>query len=65
MERGARDFLIGFARAALLVQSLRACPPSYTSAVDYMKDVADLNADADDPMRRGLAVGCRAAVGKE
>ena len=65
MNRGEKEFLIGFQRAALLVQCLLACPPTHTSAADYMKDVAHLNADADDLVRRGLAVGCLSAVGKE
>lgn len=64
MNRGEKEFLMGFQRAAQLVQRILACPPSHTSAVDYMNDVAHLHADADDLLRRGLAVGCLAAVGK-
>jgi hypothetical protein len=64
MDRREREFLIGFERAALLTQRVLASPPAHTSATDYMIDVAELHADSDDLVRRGLAVGCLCAVGK-
>jgi hypothetical protein len=65
MDRPERDFLKGFERAALLTRELRDHPPSHTSAEAYVEDVAQLHADSDDLMSRGLAVGCLAALGKE
>jgi hypothetical protein len=65
MDRRAKDFLNGFQRAAVLTRSLRETPSSHTSPEDYLKDVADLNADSDDLTRRGLAVGCLAALGED
>ncbi len=65
MDRRAKEFLIGFERAALLTRRIREAPPSHTSPEDYLKDVADLNDDAEDLVRRGLAVGCRAALGED
>jgi hypothetical protein len=64
MRREEREFLNGFEKAALLAQQVQASPPSYTSARDYLEDVARLHADANDLQRRGLAVGCLSAVGK-
>ena len=63
MDRRAKDFLIGFERAAWLTRRIREAPPSHTTPEDYLKDVAELNEDSDDLVRRGLAVGCLAAVG--
>ncbi len=65
MDQRAKEFLIGFERAALLTRRMRESPPSHMKPEDYLKDVADLNADADDLTRRGLAVGCLAALGEE
>ena len=65
MERRAKDFLNGFERAAHLTRRVLETPSSYTRPKDYLKDVADLNADADDLTRRGLAVGCLAALGED
>jgi hypothetical protein len=65
MGRMEKEFLLGFQRAAQLAEKMRSSPPSHTSAAEYMKDVAHLHGDADDPMRRGLAVGCLSAVGEE
>jgi hypothetical protein len=64
MDRRAKEFLFGFRRAAQLAQQIRACPPSHTSASEYLEDVAHLHATADDLVRRGLAVGCLCALGK-
>jgi hypothetical protein len=65
MSRSEREFLVGFARAALLTQSMVTCPPSFTSPSDYMENVAHLHGDSDDLLSRGLAVGCLSALGKE
>ena len=64
MERREREFLAGFERAARLVQQVLACPPSYASGDRYLEDVARLHGDAEDLVRRGLAVGCLAALGR-
>ena len=64
MKRGEREFLAGFERAALLVQQLLSGPPAYASGDRYLEDVAQLNGDAEDLVRRGLAVGCLAALGR-
>ena len=64
MDRRAKEFLTGFRRAAQLAQRVRACPPTYTGATEYLQDVAHLHATADDLVRRGLAVGCLSALGK-
>jgi hypothetical protein len=64
MVRDGREFLDGFQRAALLTQDLIKRPPAHTTREDYMQSVADLNGDAQDLLRRGLAVGCLVAVGK-
>jgi hypothetical protein len=65
MNRDEQKFLIGFERAARLTQKLRENPPSHTSPEDYVEDVAQLHADSDDLVSRGLAVGCMAALGRE
>jgi hypothetical protein len=65
MGRRETEFLLGFAKAALLTKAVAAAPPAFTTAQDYMKTVAQLHADADEALRRGLAVGCLAAVGEE
>lgn len=65
MGRAEKEFLIGFERAAVLTRRIIASPPTHTTAEEYIKDVAHLHADADDLLRRGLAVGCLAAVGEE
>lgn len=65
MDRAEKEFLMGFERAARLAQQVKERPPSYTTAEDYMKDVAQLHARSDDLVSRGLAVGCLAAVGRE
>jgi len=64
MKRGEREFLAGFERAALLVQQVLNCPPPYASSDRYLEDVAQLHGDSEDLMRRGLAVGCLAALGR-
>lgn len=64
MERRERDFLTGFERAALLVQQILTFPPAYATREAYVVDVARLHGDADDLVRRGLAVGCLAALGR-
>jgi hypothetical protein len=64
MERRERDFLTGFERAALLVRQILTLPPSYATREGYVADVARLHGDADDLVRRGLAVGCLAALGR-
>jgi hypothetical protein len=64
MERREREFLAGFERAARLVQQILTCPPSYASGDRYLEDVARLHGDAEDLVRRGLAVGCLAALGR-
>jgi hypothetical protein len=65
VSRKEQDFLAGFGTAALLTQRVLASPPLYTSGPDYIESVAHLHADSDDLVGRGLAVGCRAALGKE
>jgi hypothetical protein len=64
MSRQAREFLRGFQQAALLAQRILASPPTYMSAKEYLEDVADLHAAANDLVRRGLAAGCLSALGK-
>lgn len=64
MNRQAREFLKGFQQAALLAQRMLANPPRYTSAKEYLEDVVDLHAAANDLVRRGLAAGCLCALGK-
>lgn len=64
MSRQAREFLRGFQQAALLAQRMLANPPTYTSPREYLEDVVDLHAAADDLVRRGLAAGCLCALGK-
>jgi hypothetical protein len=65
MDGRARDFLSGFQRAAWLAEQVRSCPSSYASREDYLRDVARLHAGVEDLARRGLAVGCLAALGEE
>jgi hypothetical protein len=64
MERREQEFLAGFERAALLVRQVLACPEAYASSDRYLADVAQLHGDAEDLTRRGLAVGCLAALGR-
>jgi hypothetical protein len=64
MERKEREFLAGFERAARLVQRVLTCPQAYARGDLYLADVARLHADAEDLTRRGLAVGCLAALGR-
>lgn len=64
MNRKEREFLTGFQKAALLLQKLLACPPSFTTREDYVDSVAHLHADSQDLMCRGLAVGCLCALGR-
>jgi len=64
MSRREKEFLIGFEKAALLTQRVAACPPSYTTARDYLKDVARLLGGSDDLVERGLVAGCLCAVGE-
>jgi len=64
LERAEREFLAGFERAALLVQQVLTCPQAYASGDRYLADVAQLHGDAEDLTRRGLAVGCLAALGR-
>jgi hypothetical protein len=64
MERREREFLAGFERAARLVQQVLTCPQAYVSTDRYLEDVARLHGDAEDLTRRGLAVGCLAALGR-
>ncbi len=65
MERREKEFLTGFGRAAQLTRRVLSSPPAYTTREDYMRDVAHLHGDADDLVRRGLAVGCLSALGEE
>jgi hypothetical protein len=58
------DFLSGFEKAALLTQQVRTCPPSYTSAREYIRDVAQLLRGSDGLVERGLVIGCLSAVGE-
>jgi hypothetical protein len=62
--RNEKEFLAGFAMAALLMQRLQAQPPSFTSRQDYAESVAHLHEASDDLLSRGLAVGCLSALGK-
>jgi len=64
MGHRERDFLTGFGKAALLAQRLSASPPRYTTARDYLKDVAQLLQGSDDLVQRGLMAGCLCAVGE-
>lgn len=64
MGRNEKEFLAGFAMAALLMQRLQAQPPSFTSRQDYAESVAHLHESSDDLVSRGLAVGCLSALGK-
>jgi hypothetical protein len=64
MTRSEREFLTGFGLAATLAQRVMGHRPSYTTAEKYMENVADLHADADDFLRRGIAVGCLSAFGR-
>lgn len=64
MSRNGHEFLAGFQQAAVLTRTVMAQPPSYTSAKEYLEDVAHLHADSDDLTRRGLAVGCLSALGR-
>ena len=65
MNREERDFLTGFGLAATLTRRLMGERPSYTTIEKYVEDVADLHADAQDFVRRGMAVGCLSAFGKD
>jgi hypothetical protein len=56
---------MGFGLAATLTRRLMGQTPSYTSAEKYVEDVADLHANANDFLRRGIAVGCLSALGKK
>ena len=64
MERRERDFLAGFERAARLVQQILTFPPAYATQEAYVAHVARLHGDAEDLVRRGLAVGCLSALGR-
>jgi len=64
MSRDEKDFLMGFGLAATLTHRVQRQRPSYTTAEQYVEDVADLHADSPDYLRRGMAVGCRSALGK-
>jgi len=64
MGRNERDFLAGFAMAALLMQRIQAQPPSFTSSEDYLESVAHLHENSEELLSRGLAVGCLSAMGK-
>jgi hypothetical protein len=64
VERREREFLVGFERAARLVQQVLTGPSSYASGKGYLEYVARLHGDADDLVRRGLAVGCLTALGR-
>lgn len=65
MNREEQDFLTGFGLAATLTRRVMGQRPSYTTAEKYVEDVADLHADAQDFVRRGVAVGCLSAFGKD
>jgi hypothetical protein len=56
--------LTGFGLAATLTRDIQWQCPSYTTAEKYVADVASLHGDADDFLRRGIAVGCLSALGK-
>jgi hypothetical protein len=64
MSRDEKDFLMGFGLAATLTHGVQRQRPSYTTAERYVQDVADLHADSPDYLNRGMAVGCRSALGK-
>jgi len=64
MSRDEKEFLTGFGLAATLTKRVMRHRPSYTTAEQYVEDVADLHADASDFRRRGMAVGCLSALGK-
>ncbi len=64
MDRRAKEFLTGFRRAAQLAGRVRACPPTYPGATEYLQDLAHLHETADDLVRRGLAAGCLCALGR-
>ena len=64
MSRREKEFLAGFEKAALLTQRILACPPSYTTAREYLNDVVRLLRGSDDLVERGLVVGCLCAVGE-
>ena len=64
MRREERAFLAGFEKAAVLARRVMADPPRHTTPQDYLRNVADLHADSDDLLSRGLAVGCLAAFGR-
>jgi hypothetical protein len=64
MGRRESAFLAGFGKAALLAQQVKEHPPTHTTPEEYMRDVADLHADSDEMISRGLAVGCLSAFEK-
>ena len=64
MTRDEHEFLVGFGLAATLARDVLWQRPSYTTAEKYIADVADLHADANDFLRRGIAVGCLSALGR-
>ncbi len=64
MDRQIKEYLAGFERAALLVRRVLSEPPRYQSAPSYLEYVARLHLDAEDLLRRGLAVGCLSALGR-
>lgn len=64
MNRREKDFLTGFQRAAELMRNVITTPPAYTTAQEYVRDVADLHRDSQDFVSRGLAVGCLVALGR-
>jgi hypothetical protein len=64
MTRNEKQFLEGFGVAAMLTRCVMGEAPSYTTAEQYVEDVAHLHADSDDFLRRGIAVGCLSAIGK-
>jgi hypothetical protein len=66
LEMSPRDkeFLAGFARAALLTAAVLKSAPSQVTADAYLEAVARLLRDSQDLVGRGVAVGCLAALGK-
>lgn len=64
MSRNEKDFLLGFEKAARLTHAVLVSPPCFTTARDYLKHVADLHANSQDLLHRGVAVGCLVAFGK-
>ena len=64
VSREEKEFLVGFEKAALLAQQIMDSPPAYTSAREYLENVAHLHRDSDDLVCRGLVVGCLCALGK-